>query len=175
MQNQGMLFIKEWRELRGLTLQALGEALEPPASAGTIHTYESGKRKPSLDRLIEMGRVLNIPAGLLVDGPPGTDRSKAAGADTPPPALELDVEILARAIADVQPAYVAARDDPDASLNAANAIASVLRSAARSPTIRDDPASWAAVVDVAIDAFFGPKAPRRPSLPSTQRHKSDKP
>lgn len=71
-----MNYIKKWREDRGLTLQALGEAIEPTASAGTISSYESGKRDVSLKRLIEIARVLRVAPGKLLDGPsrfPDTD------------------------------------------------------------------------------------------------------
>lgn len=68
-QTADMNFIRYWREARGLTLQALGEAIEPPASAGTIHTYESGARDVSLRRLGELARVLEVKPGKLLDGP----------------------------------------------------------------------------------------------------------
>jgi len=65
-----MNFIKHWRKTKGLTLQALGEALEPAASAGTVQSYEAGSRDPSLSRLIEIARVLGVSPGKLLDGPP---------------------------------------------------------------------------------------------------------
>lgn len=67
--NASMSFIKFWREKRGMTLQAVGEALEPPASAGTIHSYESGARDTSLKRLVNLAQVLGVSPGQLLDGP----------------------------------------------------------------------------------------------------------
>jgi transcriptional regulator with XRE-family HTH domain len=63
-------FIKAWREHRGLTLQALGDKLEPPASAGTMSAYESGSRNVSMDRLTQIADALGTTPGRLLDGPP---------------------------------------------------------------------------------------------------------
>jgi len=65
-----MNYIKHWRKNRGLTLQALGDRLDPPASAGTIQSYEAGTRDPSLARLNDIARALHVTAGKLLDGPP---------------------------------------------------------------------------------------------------------
>lgn len=62
--------IRYWRNSRGLTLQALGEAMDPPASAGTISSYEGGSRDPSLCRLQEIAKILKVTPGALLDGPP---------------------------------------------------------------------------------------------------------
>lgn len=69
-QNAEMNFIRYWRSERGMTLQALGDELEPNASAGTVQSYESGSRDPSLSRLIDMARALGVSPGKLLDGPP---------------------------------------------------------------------------------------------------------
>lgn len=66
----GKIYIREWREHRGLTQQALGDALEPPASAGTISSYESGKREVSMDRLRQIADALKTTPGSILDGPP---------------------------------------------------------------------------------------------------------
>lgn len=64
------VFIREWREHRGLTQQELGDALEPQASAGTISAYESGQRNASMDRLRQIASALETTPGRLLDGPP---------------------------------------------------------------------------------------------------------
>lgn len=64
------VFIREWREHRGLTQQALGDGLDPPASAGTISSYESGKREVSMDRLRQIADALKTTPGSILDGPP---------------------------------------------------------------------------------------------------------
>lgn len=64
------VFIRQWRELRGLTQQALGDKLEPPASAGTISAYESGKREVSMERLRQIAEALETTPGSIIDGPP---------------------------------------------------------------------------------------------------------
>jgi transcriptional regulator with XRE-family HTH domain len=64
------IFIKEWRLHRGMTQPQLGEKLDPPASAGTISAYESGKREVSMDRLRQIADALKATPGSLLDGPP---------------------------------------------------------------------------------------------------------
>jgi transcriptional regulator with XRE-family HTH domain len=63
-------FIKAWREFRGLTLQTLGESIDPPASPGTLSAYESGSRNVSMDRLTQIAEALKTTPGSLLDGPP---------------------------------------------------------------------------------------------------------
>ena len=72
-QNGGMNYIREWRAKKKLSQQALGEALEPPASPGTISSYEGGSRKPSQRRLEDIARVLETTPGALLDHPPSDD------------------------------------------------------------------------------------------------------
>lgn len=62
--------IKFWIKERGLTLQKLGERLEPPASAGTISAYASESREMSMDRLRDIARALEVTPGQVLDGPP---------------------------------------------------------------------------------------------------------
>jgi transcriptional regulator with XRE-family HTH domain len=64
------IFIREWRAHRGLTGQQLGDLLDPPASAGTISAYESGKREVSMDRLRQIADALKTTPGSILDGPP---------------------------------------------------------------------------------------------------------
>jgi transcriptional regulator with XRE-family HTH domain len=64
------VYIKEWRELRGMTQQDLGDKLDPQASAGTISAYESGARNVSMDRLRQIADALGATPGSLLDGPP---------------------------------------------------------------------------------------------------------
>lgn len=62
-------FIRDYRKARSLTLEALGNALEPPATKGTISQIESGARGVSLRRLFEIAEVLKTTPGALLDGP----------------------------------------------------------------------------------------------------------
>lgn len=64
-----MIFIEHFRKVRGWTLQRLGEELDPPASAGTIKSYESEERTPSVGRLRDIARALGVTPGALLDGP----------------------------------------------------------------------------------------------------------
>lgn len=146
----------------GMSMRKWMEAAK--VSPKFVNDIEDGA-EPGIDKVERMANAVGLTLTELIEG-------KTAGANTQPPANELNIDMLARAIADVQPAYAAAQGDPDASLKAANAIASVFRAVARNPTIPDDQANWAMVVEFAVDAFFGPTAPKLPSEPSTQRHKS---
>lgn len=72
-----MHYIREWITFSGKTLQAIGEELDPPASAGTVHSYGSGKRRPSQKRLADLARVLGTTPGKLLDEPPpGVDNEE---------------------------------------------------------------------------------------------------
>lgn len=73
------VFIKEWRESVGMTQQELGDAINPPASAGTISSYESGARNLSMERLRQVAVALGTTRGALLDFPPAGER-KASGA-----------------------------------------------------------------------------------------------
>lgn len=64
------VYIREWREHRGMTQPDLGDLLDPPASAGTISAYESGARNVSMDRLRQIADALETTPGSLLDGPP---------------------------------------------------------------------------------------------------------
>jgi transcriptional regulator with XRE-family HTH domain len=41
------LYIKEWREYRGITLETLGGRLPRPVGRSTMHKWETGARQPS--------------------------------------------------------------------------------------------------------------------------------
>lgn len=56
------------RKLAGKSQDELAASLNPPTTKGTISQYESGKRKPSQDRLTEIARALGCTAGELIDG-----------------------------------------------------------------------------------------------------------
>ena len=68
------VFIKEWRESVGMTQQELGDALNPPASPGTISSYESGSRNLSMERLRQVADALGTTPGALLDFPPAGKR-----------------------------------------------------------------------------------------------------
>jgi transcriptional regulator with XRE-family HTH domain len=59
--------IAHWRKIRKISQEALGDQLNPPAHKGLISQYESGKRTPSLERLVEMARVLDVEASDLLE------------------------------------------------------------------------------------------------------------
>jgi transcriptional regulator with XRE-family HTH domain len=77
---QGILtpvnYIRAWREHAGLKQDRLGAALNPPASAGTISSYETGKRRVGAVRLEQMAAVLGTTPGKLLDEPPPAPGSK---------------------------------------------------------------------------------------------------
>jgi transcriptional regulator with XRE-family HTH domain len=66
----GVNYIRAWRKHRGLTGEELGAALDPPASAGTISSYETNKRKASQFRLGQIAAALKTTPGKLLDEPP---------------------------------------------------------------------------------------------------------
>jgi transcriptional regulator with XRE-family HTH domain len=71
--NANMNHIRAWRLSRGLTLQALADAMASQPSPGTLSSYESGKRTPSDGRLREIAFALRIPPGKLLDEPPSEE------------------------------------------------------------------------------------------------------
>jgi transcriptional regulator with XRE-family HTH domain len=62
--------IRYWRQQKGWTLQQLGDALEPPASKGTVSAIESETRGFSLERLLDFAKALGVSPGAVLDGPP---------------------------------------------------------------------------------------------------------
>jgi transcriptional regulator with XRE-family HTH domain len=77
---QGILlrvnYLREWRKHAGLTGDELGARLDPPASAGTISSYETGKRQIGPTRLAQMAEVLGTTPGKLLDEPPPAEGAK---------------------------------------------------------------------------------------------------
>lgn len=65
-----VIYLRQWREHAGFKQEQLGAALDPPASAGTISSYESGKRKMSQRRLAEIAAVLGTTPGKILDEAP---------------------------------------------------------------------------------------------------------
>lgn len=65
-----VIFLKEWRNHAGLTGDELGALLDPPASAGTISSYETGARNIGAERLAEIARVLGTTPGKILDEAP---------------------------------------------------------------------------------------------------------
>lgn len=65
-------FIKQKREDKGLTQDDLASKLG--ISKPTVSLYESGERKPTLDRLIELAKILDTPLShFLALGSPEVD------------------------------------------------------------------------------------------------------
>jgi transcriptional regulator with XRE-family HTH domain len=89
---QGILlrvnYLREWRKHAGLTGDELGARLDPPASAGTISSYETGKRQIGPTRLAQMAEVLGTTPGKLLDEPPPIE---GAGKVVPIPAEVVDI------------------------------------------------------------------------------------
>jgi transcriptional regulator with XRE-family HTH domain len=66
----GVVYLREWRKHAGLTGDELGAMLDPPASAGTISSYETGKRRIGPQRLAQLAEALGTTQGKLLDEPP---------------------------------------------------------------------------------------------------------
>lgn len=65
-------FIKEWREYRGLSQEALGERLE--TSGGSISRIENGSQPYTQDTLEALAHALmTTPASLLIRNPKDQD------------------------------------------------------------------------------------------------------
>ena len=65
-----VIYLKEWRKRAGLTGEQLGAKLNPPASAGTISSYETGARNIGPERLAELAAILGTTPGKILDEPP---------------------------------------------------------------------------------------------------------
>ena len=68
-----VIYLREWRKHAGLTGEELGAKLDPPASAGTISSYETGARNIGPERLAEIAQVLGTTPGKILDEPPPLD------------------------------------------------------------------------------------------------------
>lgn len=63
--------IRYWRKRKGMSLEQLGAALpNGSASKGTISAIESGKSKPSLERLYDIAEALEVSMAALLSSPP---------------------------------------------------------------------------------------------------------
>jgi transcriptional regulator with XRE-family HTH domain len=70
-----VIFLREWRKHAGLTGDELGAKLDPPASAGTISSYETGARNIGPDRLAQIAEALGTTPGKILDEPPPLEGS----------------------------------------------------------------------------------------------------
>lgn len=68
-----MNYIRHYRLAKGLTLQQLGDMLDPIASPGTLSAYESGKRNIGQTRLRQIAEALGVSQGSLLDPPPSNE------------------------------------------------------------------------------------------------------
>lgn len=64
-----------------MSQEELAAAIDPPTTKGTISQYESGKRKPSQQRLTDIANALGCSAGELLDGPQAAKPSFPEGAE----------------------------------------------------------------------------------------------
>ena len=84
----GVNYLREWRKHAKLSGEALGAMLDPPASAGTISSYETGKRRIGPQRLAQLAEALGTTQGKLLDEPPPIE---GAGVVVPIPAEVVDM------------------------------------------------------------------------------------
>ena len=59
------IIIKRYRNLSGLSQQQLADSVG--VSKGFVSALEGGRSVPSLDMLVQIAEVLNVPAGTLVN------------------------------------------------------------------------------------------------------------
>jgi transcriptional regulator with XRE-family HTH domain len=65
--NGGPNFLREWREYRRMTQEALGAACKPPTTGSVISLLEEGERGLSLKWLRRLAPALNTRPGWLAD------------------------------------------------------------------------------------------------------------
>ena len=52
--------LRKARAAAGMSLVALGAALDPPVSRQAVYRWETGQSSPTLQHQIELGAVLNV-------------------------------------------------------------------------------------------------------------------
>ena len=68
--------IKKLREAKGLTQEAMAEALF--VTRQTVSNYETGRSRPDVDMLVRIGEILGCDVNTLIYGPPGSEKKKQA-------------------------------------------------------------------------------------------------
>ena len=84
--------LKRARQARGLTQAELGAAMAPPTSLYAVSLWELNKRRPDIDQLAALCRILHVSADVLLErrpfelGPmPEPHAAQAAGQGEPDP------------------------------------------------------------------------------------------
>lgn len=68
--------IKELRMNKGLTMEEFGNRFDPPASKGTVHTWENNLYKPNEKRLKHIAKLAGKSVSEFVYGVPSAERVK---------------------------------------------------------------------------------------------------
>lgn len=59
--------IRDLRDERGWTQEALGNKLDPPVTGATVSRWENGESLPSHDHLRALARLMKVDPGVFVD------------------------------------------------------------------------------------------------------------
>ena len=73
--------IREARLMRGLSQEALGNAIDPPVSFQQIQKYEKGANRVSSSRLWEIARALDVDIMYLFDGQAANGKANTTATD----------------------------------------------------------------------------------------------
>ena len=68
--------IKKLREAKGMTQEALSEALF--VTRQTVSNYETGRSRPDVDMLVSIAEILGVDVNTLIYGPPASEKKKQA-------------------------------------------------------------------------------------------------
>ena len=82
--------LKAWRKAAGLTMEAAGARIVvdgTPADKSTWHGWESGRKLPKYEAMLELRRVTGVEPGVFYDRPEGKGHGVFIVPDDAQPAL----------------------------------------------------------------------------------------